>query len=283
MTAHVPPTATEMAAAIRAGSATPSELVAACLERIARDDGRLRAWVVCDEAGAAALADERSAEAKAGQYRGPLHGVPVGIKDIVDVAGWPTRAGSTVTDDAPVEHDAPLVARLRRAGAIVLGKTVTTEFACFDPPPTRNPWHAERTPGGSSSGSAAAVAAAMCPAAIGSQTGGSIIRPAGFCGVCGLKPTFAAVSTNGVVPVSAHLDHVGPLAASVADLKLLFDVLRDDADRPPAASASDSPAAMRPPRLGVWQEYFLDEADDSVTTCLATALEALRQGGAIIE
>src|SRR5262249_50356245 len=156
--------------------------------------------------------------------------------------GLPTRAGSTLTSPASAAADAPVVARLRAAGAIILGKTVTTPFACFDPPPTRNPLNVDFSPGGSSSGSAAAGAAGQCLAALGSQTGGSIIRPAAYCGVCGFKPTFAAVSRQGVVPVSQHLDHVGMLAGSADDLAALWPVI---ADRLPAAAQVDQLAQRR--------------------------------------
>ena len=143
---------------------------------------------------------------------GPLHGIPIGVKDIVDVAGWPTLAGSKTRTGNVADENADVVTRLRRAGAVMLGKTVTTEFACFDPPPTRNPWNRQHTPGGSSSGSAAAVALEMCLLAVGSQTGGSIVRPVSYCGVAGLKPSQGQVSAKGVIPISWHLDHVGPIA-----------------------------------------------------------------------
>ena len=148
--------------------------------------------------------DELDQEARAGRWRGPLHGVPLGIKDIIDMAGLPTGAGSRRMAATAATSDATLVRELRNAGAILLGKTVTTQFACFDPPPTRNPWNVERTPGGSSSGSAAAVAAGMCCGAIGSQTGGSITRPAAYCGVAGCKPSYGRVSLAGIVPFGAE-------------------------------------------------------------------------------
>ena len=170
-------------------------------------------------------------EAQAGNYRGPLHGIPIGIKDIIDVAGLPTRAGSPLRENYPAAAaDAPLVAALRQAGAIILGKTVTVEFACFDPSPTRNPWDAElrHTPGGSSSGSAVAVAMGMCFGALGTQTGGSLVRPASYCGIATLKPTFGLLSREGIVPVSYHLDHPGPMARTVGDLEILMQCLLGD-------------------------------------------------------
>src|SRR5207244_6807736 len=133
------------------------------------------------------------------------------IKDIIDVFDWPTACGSRRWAQSFARHDAPVVQRLRRAGAVLMGKTVTTQYASFDPPPTRNPWNRDRTPGGSSSGSAAAVASGMCLGALGSQTGGSITRPAAFCGVAGCKPSYGRVSVHGVVPLAASMDHPGPM------------------------------------------------------------------------
>jgi aspartyl-tRNA(Asn)/glutamyl-tRNA(Gln) amidotransferase subunit A len=215
-------TITSAAEAMRRGELSPGELVEQCLQRIARYEPSIHAWVSVDEQGARKEAERLAAELARGFDRGPLHGIPIGIKDIIDVAGWPTQAGSPLRRDHRASQDAPLVARLRAAGAIILGKTVTTEFACFDPPPTRNPWNLDRTPGGSSSGSAAAVATGMCLGAIGTQTGGSIIRPASFCGVCGCKPAHGSISLQGIVPVAPTLDHPGPVARSVADLEILL-------------------------------------------------------------
>ncbi|HQU43443.1 MAG TPA: amidase, partial [Pirellulales bacterium] len=165
------------AADIRSGRLRPLDLIERCLAQIDAHEPRIRAWVMVDAEGARDVARRAGDEIARGEYRGPLHGIPIGIKDIVDVAGWPTLAGSSLRAGHRAEQDATVVARLRNAGAVFLGKTVTTEFASFDPPVTRNPWNVERTPGGSSSGSAAAVALGMCLGAIGSQTGGSITRP----------------------------------------------------------------------------------------------------------
>ena len=213
-------TITQAARQLRSGEATPRSLVEACLDKIDRLDEQIRAWVILDRERALADADRLGQMLKTGNLCGPLHGIPWGIKDIVDVQDLPTRCGSARRVDHGAPSDAEIVQQLRAAGAIILGKTVTTEFACFDPPPTRNPWNLAHTPGGSSSGSAAAVATGMCLAAIGSQTGGSINRPASFCGVTGFKPTFGSISRKGVFPVSHRLDHVGPLGCSVADLQL---------------------------------------------------------------
>src|SRR6478672_9646775 len=194
-----PMTITEAAGFIRKGELTPAELLEQCLARIDRYESRVRAWVYLDRDGAREQAERLTAELKAGQHRGPLHGIPVGIKDIIDVFDMPTGCGSKLWANSYARRDATCVARLRQAGAIILGKTVTTPFAFLDPPPTRNPWNLDRTPGGSSSGSAAAVACGMCFAALGTQTGGSVTRPASFCGVYSIKPTHGRISVNGVL------------------------------------------------------------------------------------
>ena len=171
---------------------------------------------------------------------GPLHGVPIGLKDIYHNAGIPTTACSKIYADFVPDYDATTVAMLKRAGAIMLGKTVTTEFACMDPSPTSNPWNPAHTPGGSSSGSAVAVAARMCSGALGSQTVGSVLRPAAYNGVVGFKPTFGRVSRRGVVPVSWSLDTVGWLVRTVEDAALLLQVMAGPDPEDPVASPGDS-------------------------------------------
>jgi aspartyl-tRNA(Asn)/glutamyl-tRNA(Gln) amidotransferase subunit A len=214
-----------------------------------------------------------------GERMGALHGIPIGIKDIIDVAGLPTRAGSRLRagEAFVAQNDALLVERLRREGAILLGKTVTTEFAYIDPPPTKNPWdpQLQHTPGGSSSGSAAAVAMGMCLGAIGTQTGGSLIRPASYCGVATIKPTFGTVPIDGVLPLSYHLDHPGPMARRVEDLVRILRVISDLPD--PRAS---EPTA--PPRLGLLEPFFMEEAEPSVRRTIEASLDRLRSGGARI-
>ena len=177
------PTIHEAAALLRAGKLSSGELLEKCLANIDRYEDRVRAWVLVDRERARADAKTADDELARGVDRGPLHGIPIGIKDIIDVFDWPTACGSRLWANAIARHDAPVVAKLRHAGAVLIGKTVTTQYASFDPPPTRNPWDLSRTPGGSSSGSAAAVAAGMCFAALATQTGGSITRPASYCGV----------------------------------------------------------------------------------------------------
>lgn len=221
------PTIAKAAEQIRAREISPIDLVEYCLARIEQFDSRIHAWILVDADGAREQATRQQEMLDRGSELPPLAGIPIGIKDIIDVAGWPTKAGSPLRENHVATEDATLVRSLRSADAIILGKTVTTQFASFDPPPTRNPWNnLARTPGGSSSGSAAAVATEMCMAAIGSQTGGSIIRPASYCGVAGLKPTFGRVSLEGVVPLSEHLDHPGPIARSVRDLWAVYATIQ---------------------------------------------------------
>ena len=219
------PTIAKAAQLMAAGELRPSELVESCLARIEQLEGQLHAWVLVDAEGARREAERLEMLLVLGEPIGPLHGIPVGIKDLIDVAGWPTKCGSVLREGHVAARDAAVITSLRKAGAIILGKTVTTEWASFDPSPTCNPWNPERTPGGSSSGSAAAVAAEMCLAALGTQTGGSIIRPAAFCGVAGLKPGFGEVAMDGIAPFTLHLDHVGPIARRVSDLYLVWQAL----------------------------------------------------------
>jgi len=266
---------------IRSGALTPIELVERCLKQIDRYDEQVRAWVLVDEKGARRTAEELTKEAAAGNFRGPLHGIPLGIKDIIDIAGFPTRAGSPLREKHMAWADAPLVAALRSAGAILLGKTVTVEFACFDPPSTRNPWDPllKHTPGGSSSGSAAAVAMGMCLGALGTQTGGSLVRPASYCGIAACKPSFGWISMRrreGIVPVSFHLDHAGPMARTAADLETILRCLVDRVVWEPATLSA-------PPRLGLLDEFFMERADQAVRDAAEAALKLLRDAGAQIE
>lgn len=266
------PTISQAANELVAGRLTPLQLVESCLARIQKLEPTLRAWVCLDEERARNDAERLDALLREGTWLGPLHGIPVGVKDLIDVAGLPTRAGSSLTSPEPVADDAPVVQRLRAAGAIVLGKTVTTEWACFDPPPTRNPWNLAHTPGGSSSGSAVAVAAGMCLAALGSQTGGSIIRPASYCGVAGLKPTHGRVSTRHVVPISHALDHVGPIARNATDLWHMFRAIVDDRRGVP----NELPEPPDGWRLGWVAGLFDDEADTDVRDAFHEALGMIR-------
>ncbi|KAB2872444.1 MAG: amidase, partial [Burkholderiaceae bacterium] len=217
--------AVDAARAVRDGAASSEELVAACLGRIREVDGAVQAWAQLDPEHALAQARALDQMRQAGEALGPLHGVPVGIKDIIDTADLPTECGSRIHAGRTPAHDATVVAMLRAAGAVVLGKTVTTEFALYAPGKTRNPHDPSRTPGGSSSGSAAAVAAGMVPIAIGTQTNGSVIRPAAFCGVYGFKPTHGLVSRGGILRLSRTLDHVGVFARTLDDIGLACEQL----------------------------------------------------------
>ena len=202
-----------------------AKAVRACLERVAERDPVVRAWARLDPEAALDAAGLAEREIAAGRTRGPLHGVPVGIKDIIDTADLPTEYGSPIYAGNRPAADAACVARLREAGAVILGKTKTTEFAYYHPSDTTNPVDPERTPGGSSSGSAAAVADAMVPVALGTQTAGSVIRPASFCGVLGFKPTHGLIDMTGVRPLSPRLDTLGLFARSTDDLEPLLYVL----------------------------------------------------------
>ena len=263
-------TAAEAAIRIAERRVSPVELVDALLARIDRLESDLRAWVTVDADGARAAARAAETEAmRPSATFGPLHGVPCGLKDIYHARGLPTTAGFPPLADNVADADAFSVARLRAAGAIVLGKTVTTQFASADPSPTRNPWRDDRTPGGSSSGSGAAVAARCVPFALGTQTGGSILRPAAYSGVVGLKPTYGRVSRQGVYPLAWSLDHCGPIARSVDDAALVLGVIagHDPSDpRSIDAPVPDYRAALpseRPPTLGLLPQ-FLERAEPNV-------------------
>jgi Asp-tRNA(Asn)/Glu-tRNA(Gln) amidotransferase A subunit family amidase len=275
---------------IRRGRVSPVELLDACLARIDRLEERVRAWVFVDRDGARADAGRLADELRRGQRRGPLHGIPLAVKDIFDVFDWPTAAGSRLWARSVARRDATVVERLRQAGAVFVGKTVTTQYASFDPPVTRNPWDPSRTPGGSSSGSAAAVACGMALGATASQTGGSITRPASYCGVAGCKPTFGRVSTAGVVPLAPSMDHVGPIGRDVRDLAILLQVMAGPDPYDPACSSRAVPdylAALEPPlpepRLGRLRGLFEDRAEAPVRTLMDEVSDRLRDCGAAVD
>jgi Asp-tRNA(Asn)/Glu-tRNA(Gln) amidotransferase A subunit family amidase len=240
------------AAQIRDGAITSEQLVAACLERIGEREPEIRAWAHLDPDLALAQARRRDEETRAGLPLGPLHGVPVGVKDIFDTAEWPTENGSPVDHGRQPDKDCAAVDLLRAAGAVIMGKTVTTEYAAANPSVTRNPHNTEHTPGGSSAGSAAAVADRMVPLAIGSQTNGSVIRPASFCGTVGFKPTFGRIPRTGMYVQSRKLDHVGVFARSVGDAALIADALfaydaRDPDSKPVPPARLAEMAGSEPP------------------------------------
>jgi Asp-tRNA(Asn)/Glu-tRNA(Gln) amidotransferase A subunit family amidase len=218
-------TAKAAADAIRSGDVTSEALVDACIGRINEREGTVHAWVNFDADHARAQARDADAQLARGEEVGPLHGVPVGLKDIIDTADLPTESGSRLFVGRRPAHDATCAALLRAAGAVILGKTVTTEFALTQARGTTNPHDPTRTPGGSSSGSGAAVADGMVQLAVGSQTGGSVIRPASFCGTYGYKPTYGSISRRGVLIISRYLDHLGLYSRSLEDLAIMGDIL----------------------------------------------------------
>ncbi len=244
--------ATETAARIARGEISAREATQACLDRIEARDGDVLAWAHLDPEHAAARAAELDEYRSSGRTIGPLHGLSVGVKDIFDTADMPTENGLVADKGRRPRKDATIVRRLRQAGAVLPGKTVTTEAAYFTPRQTRNPHDPTRTPGGSSSGSAAAVAAGMVPLAIGTQTNGSMIRPASFCDVVGFKPTFGMIPRTGGLMLSQHLDHVGVFASSVGDAALLADCLfgpdgEDEAVPPMSVHRLYETATEKPP------------------------------------
>ena len=282
-------TAAQSARAIRDGDASAVELVSALLERSRALDPSLKVWVTLDEDAALAAARSRDRELASDGPRGPLHGVPVGVKDIYYTRGVLTTACSRILADFVPDYDSTAVAKLRQAGAIILGKTVTTEFANGDPPPTVNPWDAERTPGGSSSGSAVGVAARTFPAALGSQTAGSVLRPASFNGVVGIKPTFGRISRYGVVPVAASLDTMGHMARSVEDAALLLDAMAgydpldpDSSERPIQDYAAAASRPLESPRIGLVRRFFWERAAAETQDHTDAIAQRLADAGATV-
>ncbi len=244
--------ATDAARAIREGAVSAQQLAEACLARVREADPDVQAWAFLDPEHALTQARARDADRSEGRAVGPLHGIPVGIKDIFDTGDMPTEDGSVLHAGRMPAHDATAVAWLRAAGAVIQGKTVTTEFATYTPGKTRNPHNPAHTPGGSSSGSAASVAAGMVPVALGTQTNGSVIRPASFCGVYGFKPTHGLVPRGGVLRLSRTLDHVGIFARTLEDVALVAEQLvghdaRDPDTRVRARIPFVAQAAEAPP------------------------------------
>ena len=277
-----PQTISELSRALKSRQTTAEDVVERCLQRIAERNPTLNAFITVfdDEAREQARAADR--EIAAGRHRGPLHGVPISLKDLFDVRGAVTTAASRVRQAHVADRDATAVAVLREAGAVIIGKTNLHEFAlgttnedsAFGP--ARHPLDPSRSPGGSSGGSAAAVADGMCIASIGSDTGGSIRIPAAACGLVGLKPTYGELSTDGVVPLSPTLDHIGPICRSVEDAAIMYNTLRGD--RRPADTSRDS----RPLRLAIPRQFFLATLDTQVAASFEAACERLRESGATL-
>jgi Asp-tRNA(Asn)/Glu-tRNA(Gln) amidotransferase A subunit family amidase len=272
--------AAEAARRIRVGALSPSNLLAACLKRTDAVEPGVGAWVRLDRDAAARVAVQRDIEAREGRFMGPQHGVPIALKDIFDAAGVPTTAGAPAWATRTPVADAPSVAALRGAGAVPMGKLATTPFAYLDPSGTRNPWNPDHTPGGSSSGPAAAVAARMVPLALGSQTVGSVLRPAAYCGVVGLKPTHGRISAVGVLELAGSLDHVGVFARAVEDCALALAVLAGGHPAPEDyLGAVTGPVA---PRVGVLGE-ILARATPEMGKHLDTIVRGLEGAGARLE
>jgi aspartyl-tRNA(Asn)/glutamyl-tRNA(Gln) amidotransferase subunit A len=269
---------------LRAREITAEQVTDDCLRRIDADDPRLNAFILVMADEARRQAREADRELAAGHDRGPLHGVPISIKDLLDIKGTATTAASRVREGHVAPRDAASIAHLRQAGAVFLGKTNLHEFAfgttneesAFGP--VHNPRDPSRSPGGSSGGSAASVAAGMALATIGTDTGGSIRIPSAACGTVGLKPSFGDVSTDGVVPLSRTLDHVGPLAQTVGDACLVYHALRGN-----ARAALPAPVPVRGLRLAVPRKYFCDVLDTEVRARFEEALDRLRVAGARID
>jgi len=290
-------TVAEAAGAIAARNLSPVELMEALLERIGRLDPKLNAFIRLDADAAILAARAAEAEIASGRQRGPLHGVPVGIKDIIDVAGLPTTCHSKLLIDNIASTDAVCVSRLRGAGAIVLGKLSTHEFAIGGPsfdlpwPPARNPWNTDHHPGGSSSGSGSGLAAGLFPMALGSDTGGSVRNPASACGIVGLKPTYGLVSRRGVFPLSFTLDHVGPMTRTVPDNALMLEVIAGHDPLDPGSAAAPAghytsalERGVRGLRIGFVRHFDEEDmpADPEVTAALEHVALTLQTLGAEI-
>jgi aspartyl-tRNA(Asn)/glutamyl-tRNA(Gln) amidotransferase subunit A len=267
-------------ARIREGSLTSVALAESCLARIEELNGDLNAFITVTREDALAAARDADSDLAHGRWRGPLHGIPISLKDLIDQQGVVTTAGSAAQDRVPAAADAPVTVAVRRAGAVLVGKTNLHEYAfgttsdesAFGP--VRHPADRELSPGGSSGGSAVAVATGMSLASIGTDTGGSIRIPSAACGLVGLKPGTGEISCDGVVPLSHTLDHVGPIARTVADAALLYHAL---AGLPDVPAQPRSPAGLR---IGVLREYFEDLLDAGVRSAIANAQDRLREAGA---
>lgn len=276
-------TASEALATIASGRLSSVELVKSCLARIAETDGTIKAWAFLDGDAALAQAAECDRIRIAGLAIGPLHGIPVGLKDIIDTAKMPTQRGTPIFEGRQTDHVARLVELLREAGAVIMGKTVTTELAFVHANETRNPHNPNHSPGGSSSGSAAAVAAQHVPLAIGTQTNGSVIRPASFCGTFGFKPTRGVISRDGILQTSVSLDQVGCFGRSLADVALLTDAIggydqRDAVSfaRPrPNMSAGVAADAPVTPALAWFDLPFNDRLSEDARGGIDSVLEIL--------
>src|SRR5713101_2871475 len=279
----------EIAEQFRKGSLSPVELTTDCLARIERLNPKLNAFITVTAESALAAARQAEVEIRRGDWRGPLHGIPLALKDLIDMAGVRTTGASLLFKDRVPAEDAEIVRRLKAAGAVLLGKLNLHEFAYGGSSvisyfgPVRNPWNLDYSPGGSSGGSAAAVAAQLCYGAIGSDTGGSVRQPAGYCGVVGLKPTYGRVSTRGVIPLSWSLDHLGPMTRTVKDAALMLQVIAGyDAqdttsiDVPVPDYAATIAAGTSSLRLGILRAYFYEALHPEIQAAMEAALSVLK-------
>lgn len=284
-------TAVEAAEKIANGDMSAEEYTGHFVDRIASLDDKVHAFIHHDAADALSQARALDERRRNGSPIGPLHGIPVGIKDIFDTADYKTECGSALLKGRQPRHDSTAVARLREAGAVIIGKTVSTEFAYFTPGATRNPHDLERTPGGSSSGSAAAVAAGLAPLAIGSQTNGSMIRPAAFCGVYGVKPSHGLISRQGALELSRALDHVGVFARSLGDAALILEVLAGYDPNDPDTRMVAAPDFLElagtepplPPRFALVRTPIWDKADADTRASFETLAASLGKQAAIVD
>jgi Asp-tRNA(Asn)/Glu-tRNA(Gln) amidotransferase A subunit family amidase len=283
--------AIDVVQALRDGHFSSEQLVQACLQRVDEVDATVQAWAFLDRQHALAQARDCDLRRRRGEPLGPLHGLPIGIKDIIDTGDMPTEDGTVLHAGRIPDVDSAVVAQLRAAGAVILGKTVTTEFAYFTPGKTRNPHDPDRTPGGSSSGSAAAVAAGMVPLAVGTQTNGSVIRPAAFCGVWGFKPSHGMIARRGIQPLSRTLDQVGAFGRSLQDAALLAQHLvgfdGEDPDSrpravPPFVAAAGTPPPL-PPSIAVVRTPMWEQADSDMREAFDELVDLLGERGTRLE
>jgi aspartyl-tRNA(Asn)/glutamyl-tRNA(Gln) amidotransferase subunit A len=283
-------TLTAAAERIRARQVSSEELTRACLDRIGATEDKLKAFVVVTGDQALEAARRADADAAAGHYHGPLHGIPVAVKDLCDIAGLPTTSSSLVRADYMPDADAAIVERLKAAGAVIVGKTHTHEFAYgIETPTTRNPWNPTTIPGGSSGGSGATVAAGGAFMGIGTDTGGSIRIPASLCGTVGLKPTYGRVSRAGVTSLSWSLDHVGPLTRSVRDAALSLAVLAGYDVRDPGSINAPVPdylqgldGGVKGVRLGIPRNFYFDRIEPETERLVRDAIAELERQGAVL-
>jgi aspartyl-tRNA(Asn)/glutamyl-tRNA(Gln) amidotransferase subunit A len=286
----------QMAPLLERKKVSPSEVVNDVLDRIQDLNGRLNAYVYVNPEEARKNAQKAEHEIVHDRYRGPLHGIPIALKDNILTAGIPTMAGSKILKDFVPTVNASVVRRLRSAGAILIGKTNLSEFAYGATTnnvhfgPTLNPWDTQRTPGGSSGGSAAAVAACMASASLGTDTGGSIRIPAALCGIVGLKPSFGRVSRYGVVPLASSFDHVGPIARTVADIAIIlgiiagYDSLDEASVRKPVPNYPQSlKKRLGHPCLGLPKQYYFEDLDEEIRTAVENAAQCFQRLGAILQ